>query len=552
MRKWPHANHREAGLPFATRSDVMAQNGIAATSHPLATQIAIDILKKNGTAVDAAVAANAALGLMEPHSCGPGGDLFALVYSAKEKKLYGLNASGRSPRALTLEAFRKLGLQYIPAHGPLPVSVPGCVDGWYALHQKFGDLPMPDLLAPTIAYARNGFPVTPIIAHEWRMSAAPFASDANFRKTYLPNGRAPKPGEIFRNPDLAATLQAIANGGRDAFYHGKLAEKIVKYAQRVGCYLRRDDLAHHRSSWVEPISVDYRGYRIWELPPNGQGMVALQMLRLLETYDLSGMGYNSADYLHFLIEAKKLAFEDRAVHYGDPEHQALPIVQLLSSEYAAARRELIDPQRAGGEFRAGDPRFTKGDTVYLSVADREGNMVSLIQSIFRGFGSGLVPDQLGFALQNRGELFCLQPGHVNSFAPGKRPFHTIIPAFVTKDDQPFLSFGVMGGDMQPQGHVQVLCNMIDFGMSPQQAGDAPRFRHDGSSTPTGERMTDGGTVFVEPGIAAETRKALIRRGHRLRIGGEGFGGYQAIRFDAKNRVYHGASESRKDGMAAGF
>lgn len=538
--------------PFATRSEVIAKNGIAATSHPLATQIAIDILKKGGNAIDAAIAANAALGLMEPASCGIGGDLFAIVFLAKENKLYGLNASGRSPRLLRLDEFTKLGVAAIPERGSLSVTVPGCVDGWFCLHDKFGKAPIREILAPTIAYAQEGFPVTQIIASEWQQAGLVLREYPNFAKTYLPNGRAPKEGEIFRNPELARSLDIIAQGGRDAFYRGEIAREIERFAEGVGCYLRYEDFASHTSDWVEPVSVKYRGYEVWELPPNGQGVAVLQMLAILEAFDLQSMAHNSADYLHHLIEAKKLAFEDRAKFYADPVFNKIPVKELISKKYAAKRRKLFNTNTASQKSCAGDPKMRNGDTVYLAVADKERNMVSLIQSNFRGFGSGLVPDGLGFALQNRGELFNLQPGHLNSYAPGKRPFHTIIPAFVTQKGQPFLSFGVMGGDMQPQGHVQILCNIIDFGMNTQEAGDAPRFRHDGSSSPTGYQMTDGGLVFLESGISVETRKALIRKGHRVRLGKDGFGGYQAIKYDTKNDVYHAASESRKDGMAAGY
>ncbi len=547
-----NAGDRITGRAFATRSEVIAKHGMAATSHPLATQIALDILKKGGSAVDAAIAANAALGLMEPTGNGIGGDLFAIVWDAKTQKLYGLNASGRSPRSLTLAYFKKKGYQKIPSHGPLPVTVPGCVDGWFELHQKFGRLPMDEILAPAIRYAREGFPVTELIAYYWQRSVPILKKYPNFEKIFTINGRAPRKGEIFRNPYLANTLEKIARGGRDVFYKGEIARIIADYMKRNGGFLSYEDLASHRSEWVEPVSTNYRGYEVWELPPNGQGIAALQMLNILEGYDLASMGFGSADYLHVFIEAKKLAFEDRAKFYADPAFNDIPVEWLISKEYAAQRRELIDMKRAGRSYPAGNPALHDGDTIYLTVADAEGNMVSLIQSNFRGMGSGMTPDDLGFILQDRGELFNLEEGHFNTYAPGKRPFHTIIPAFVTKDGKPFLSFGVMGGDMQPQGHVQILVNMIDFGMNLQEAGDAPRIRHAGSSQPTGGQMTDGGVVYLESGFDYEVIRELRRRGHRIAWSMGGYGGYQAIMYDAKNGVYIGASESRKDGQAAGY
>ncbi len=536
-----------------TRSEVMARHGMAATSHPLATQVAIDLLKRGGSAVDAAIGANAALALMEPVSCGLGGDLFAIVWQQSEARLYGLNASGRSPRGLTLQTFRELGLERIPSRGPLPVSVPGAVDGWFELHRRFGRLPMAEILRPVIEYAREGVPVPPVIAYYWKSGEVLAKECANFAPTFLPQGRAPVAGEIFRNPDLARTLEMIAAGGRDVFYRGEIARTIDAYCRRVGCYLRYEDLAEHHSDWVEPVSTNYRGFDVWELPPNGQGIAVLQMLNILEGFDLRAMGHNSARYLHHLIEAKKLAFEDRARYYADPAFSPIPVSELISKRYAEARRALLNPQRAAKSYPAGDPLHETGDTVYLTVADSDRNMVSLIQSNFNGFGSGLVPDGTGFGLQNRGALFALEEGRFNTYAPGKRPFHTIIPAFVTRDGRPYLSFGVMGGDMQPQGHVQVLCNIIDFGMTIQEAGDAPRFRHFGSSDPTGGvAMSDGGAVAVETGIPAESVRGLIQLGHDVRFDVGSFGGYQAILYDAAQDVYWGASESRKDGMAAGY
>jgi len=546
------AGDRISGKMFATRSEVIAPHGIAATSQPLATQVAVDILKQGGNAIDAAIAANAALALMEPTSCGLGGDLFAIVWSSEEQKLYGLNASGRSPKELTLAEFRRLELEEIPARGPLPVSVPGAVDGWFELHSRFGRLTMHDILTPAINYARNGFPVTEVIAHGWADAEETFAEFPNFVQTFLPGGRAPSVGEVFRNPDLGGTLEKLAGSGRDAFYRGEIARTIDQYCRRVGCFLRYEDLASHKSTWVEPVSTTYRDHEIWELPPNGQGIAVLQILNLLEAFDLRSMGHNSTEYLHHLIEAKKIAFEDRAKFYSDPDFNEIPVKELISKEYAQKRRSLLNPTKASRELPAGDPRLQQGDTIYLTVADRDRNMVSLIQSNFMGFGSGLVPDGTGFCLQNRGVLFKLEEGHFNTYEPGKRPFHTIIPAFITKHGEPFISFGVMGGDMQPQGHVQVICNILDFGMNLQEAGDAARFRHYGSSTPTGSIMTDGGTVAVESGIPAHVRRDLVQRGHELSYVSGGFGGYQAILYDKENDVYRGASESRKDGMAAGY
>ena len=543
---------RLTGRSFATRSEVIARSGMAATSHPLATQIAIDILKRGGTAVDAAIAANAALGLMEPTGSGIGGDLFAIVWSAKDQKLHGLNASGRSPRGLTRQHFAEQKLDSIPARGPLPVSVPGCLDGWFELHQRFGRLPMAELLAPAIRYARDGFPVTEVIGYYWGRGGPALADQPNFAATYLPDGKAPIKGEIFRNPDLARTYDLIARQGRDAFYRGELAATIDAFCRRTGCFLRAEDLANHKSTWVDPVSTNYRGYDVWELPTNGQGIAVLQMLNLLEPIDLRALGHNSADYLHHLVEAKKIAYEDRARFYADMDFSNVPVAGLVSKDYARQRWELFDSKHASRKLPAGDPSLQRGDTIYLTVADKDRNFVSLIQSNYMSFGSGLVPDGLGFCLQNRGALFTLEDGHPNVYEPGKRPFHTIIPAFVTRDGKPFMSFGVMGGDMQPQGHVQVLCNIIDFGMNLQEAGDAARFHHTGSSEPTGQTMTDGGRLALESGIPPEVRRELAQRGHKVHCASGGFGGYQAIRYDAVHDLLIGASESRKDGFAAGY
>ncbi|HNY78193.1 MAG: gamma-glutamyltransferase [Sedimentisphaerales bacterium] len=543
------AYDRVTGRTFASRSRVIAQHGMAATSQPLATQVAIDILQQGGSAVDAAIAANATLGLMEPTGCGIGGDLFAIVWDARTQKLYGLNASGRSPHSLTMAHFKEQGLEYVPPRGPLPVTVPGCVDGWFELHGRFGKLPMKAILAPAIAYARDGFPVSDLIASQWQGSVPVLESYEGFKETFAP---APKAGEVFRNPNLARTLERIAEQGRDAFYEGDIARTIGAFMKRVGGFLSYRDMAEHTSEWVDPVSTDYRGYTVWELPPNGQGIAALQMLNILEGYDIKGMGFGSRDYMHCFIEAKKLVFEDRAKFYADPAFNDIPVRQLISKEYAAQRRRLIDPNRAARRYDAGEPALDKGDTIYLTVADSEGSMVSLIQSNYLGMGSGLAPDGLGFIFQDRGALFSLREGHFNTYAPHKRPFHTIIPAFITRDGRPFLSFGVMGGAAQPQMHVQIVVNLVDFGMDVQEAGDAPRILHLGSSQPTGQTMSDGGTVYLETGFDYEAVRELVRAGHRIQYNLGDFGGYQAIRYDGQHRVYYGASESRKDGQAAGY
>ncbi|WP_440054278.1 gamma-glutamyltransferase [Pseudoalteromonas sp. T1lg65] len=542
------AYDRITGHNFASRSEVIASNGMAATSQPLATQVALDILKQGGTAVDAAIAANAMLGLVEPTGCGIGGDLFAIVWDASSKQLYGLNASGRSPQSLSFDTLVSKGNR-IDSYGPLPVSVPGAVDGWFELHQKFGKLPMPTLLKPSIEYAEQGFPVSELIAYYLQRSVEARAQYEGFKEVFMPSGAMPKKGEIFKNPALAKTYKLIAAQGRDAFYKGEIAKEIDRYMKKNGGYLSYEDLANHRSEWVEPVGVDYRGYTLWELPPNGQGIAAQQILNILEGYDLTAMGFGSPEYIHTFIEAKKLAFADRAKYYADPDFADIPVEKLVSKQYAAQRRKLIDTNKAAKLDQAGP---VEGDTIYLTTADQYGNMVSLIQSNYRGMGSGMTPEKLGFVLQNRGELFSLEKGHYNAYAPGKRPFHTIIPAFVTKDGKPWMSFGVMGGATQPQMHAQILINMIDFGMNLQEAGDAPRILHTGSSQPTGEKMLDGGYVSLESGFPMETRRELIKKGHVLRDAVGPYGGYQAILKDLKTGVYFGASETRKDGHAAGY
>jgi len=543
---------RVTGKPFASRSEVIAMQGMAATSQPLATQVALDILKAGGSAVDAAIAANATLGLMEPTGCGIGGDLFAIVWDAQNSELTGLNASGRSPESLTLQHFRDLGMEGIPYLGPLAVSVPGAVDGWFELHERYGRLPMSDLLAPAIRYAEEGFPVTQFIANLWEENVEARKEFAGIREVYMPGGAAPKTGDVFRNPNLANTYRKIAAGGRDAFYKGDIAKSIDAYMAEQGGFLTVGDLAKHTSEWVTPQSINYRGYDVYELPPNGQGIIALQLLNILEGYDLGRMGFGSAEYLHTLIEAKKVAYEDRGKFYADPDFYNAPIDMLLSKEYAAERRALISDDKAATSYPPGDAKLETGDTIYLTVADKDGNMVSLIQSNYGDLGSGMTPEELGFQLQNRGQLFSLIEGHANVYEPGKRPFHTIIPAFVMKDGKPWLSFGVMGGSMQPQAHAQIIVNLVDFDMNLQEAGDAARMRHSGSSTAMGDVMSDGGTVYLESGIPESVREALRSMGHNIATRKTVYGGYQAILKDDVQGVYYGASESRKDGQAAGY
>jgi gamma-glutamyltranspeptidase / glutathione hydrolase len=567
---------RYSGAEWATRSPVLAQHGMAATEQPLVTQIALDVLKNGGSAVDAAIAANAAIGLMQPVLNGIGGDLFVIVYDPKTKQLYGYNGSGRSAKGRDLKklkaelvaAYKKAGQPYqahIPPAGSLPVTVPGTVDAWFALHDRFGKLPMKEVLAPAIAYARNGFPVAQLAAAYWKGNMAAFQSEKrrgfieefdNAKKTYLiadaNGGHTPAEGEIFRNPNLANTLTLISEGGRDAFYKGPIARTADAYFKRIGGDLRYADFAAHRGEWVTPLSANYRGYDVYELPPSGQGAAVLQMLQILKAYDLKKMGPGSADALTAMLEAKRLAFEDLAKWYADPKFAKVPMKGLLSDKYAEARRKLISLDHANANIGPGDPRLYDGDTIYLTTADESGMMVSLIQSNYRGMGSGLVADGLGFMFQDRGELYSLDPKAANVYAPGKRPFHTIIPAFVMKDGAPFMSFGLMGGDMQPQGHVQILTDIIDFGMNVQEAGDAARWRHSGTAEPTGEKSEGIGTVEVESGISPAAKAELEKRGYKVVPGTGNFGGYQAIMRDAKRGVYWGASEMRKDGQAAGY
>ncbi|WP_201771602.1 gamma-glutamyltransferase [Pseudohaliea rubra] len=555
-----------------SRSPVYGAGGMAATAQPLASQVAIDVLKAGGSAIDAAIAANAALGLMEPTGNGIGGDIFFIIWDPETEQLYGYNGSGRAPEGRSLDDLKARiaglkaagavpeDLEGIPSHGSLPVTVPGTVDGWFAAHDRFGRLPMADVLAPAVRYAREGFPVSPVIAYYFQRNLDGFEKRAamieefdNARTTYFTDG-APKAGELFRNTDLADTLETLGREGRDAFYEGELARTMDAYFKRIGGDLRYADLAAHRGEWVEPGHVDYRGYDVYELPPNGQGFAALQMLNILKNVDLAQWPRASAEVFHYLVEAKRLAFEDVARYYADPSAAEVPLAGLLSDAYGRERFSLIDPARATAAFGPGEPALeSDGDTTYLTVADGDGMMVSLIQSNYRGMGTGLVADGLGFMFQDRGELFSLDPAHPNAYAPGKRPFHTIIPAFVMKDGEPWLSFGLMGGAMQPQGHVQVLVNLIDYGMNVQEAGDAARINHDGGRQPTGVHGDPLGTLAVEPGVPAATIKRLEAMGHRVEVIEDGvrFGGYQAI-MRLPNGAYAGATEKRKDGTVAAY
>ncbi|MGH9313626.1 MAG: gamma-glutamyltransferase [Vicinamibacterales bacterium] len=553
-----------------SRSPVIARNGLIATSQPLASAAGLRVLQEGGNAIDAAVAAVAVLSVTEPTMTGVGGDLFAIVYyrgtgapgesnAATSGKLYGLNASGRAPNGATPAAFRARGLDDIPSRGPLSVSVPGAVDGWAQLIERFGTLPLARALEPAIAYARDGYAVTPVIADQWQSAEDTLAKDPAAAATFLLGGRAPRTGEIFVNPKLAATLQAIARGGRDAFYRGAIAQAIAAdMAKREG-FLTAEDLAAHRSDWVDPISTSYRGHDVHELPPNTQGFATLEMLNILEAYDVAALGQNSAAYLHLLVEAKKVAFADRDAYLADPGSVPGDLLRrLISKEYAAERRKEINLSKASqfspgvtahqapSRHEARGPREAqgtrpeaRGDTVYLTAADRHGNVISLIQSLFNTFGAGIVAGDTGIALHNRGSLFSLDPSHPNVIGPGKRPFHTLVPAMVMKDGRPWLSFGVMGGDHQAQGHVQVLLNLIDFKMDVQAAGDAPRFNH-------------GARLDLENGISDETRTTLAAMGHRLAERGGSHGGYQAILIDPRTRVLSGGSDRRKDGLAIGY
>ena len=546
--KYPPLDRERVADRNSNRSTVACRNGIVCASQPLAAMAGVDVLKAGGNCVDAAIATNAMLGLVEPAMNGVGGDLFAVLWSEREQRLFGLNASGRAPRAWDLETAHALGLTEIPAESPLAWTVPGCVSGWAALNERFGALSLSRCLEPAIEYALAGFPLSPIIAESFAALDSP---DRSLARVYAPTGTTPRFGDILRNPELARTYRLIADQGAAAFYEGEIAERIVAKSQALGGRLSMDDLAEHRADWVDPISTNYRGYDVWELPPNGQGITVLQILNLLEHFDIPALEPNSVEHLHLFIEAKKLVYADRARFYADPDFAALPIDWLTSKTYAAERVRAIDPTRASERVPPGVPPLDS-DTVYLTAADADGNMISYIQSIFTSFGSRICPDGVGFAMQNRGKSFALDPEHPNRLAPRKRPFHTIIPGFVTQAGRPRLSFGVMGGDFQPEGHAQVLMNLLDFGLSPQQAGEQPRVSHGGSPDPRGDRGTGLGTVYAERGIGAATRRGLRERGHLLAEETPAWGGYQAIwRADAPRR-YFGGSDPRKDGCAIGY
>ena len=530
------------------RSTVVAQHGLVCTSQPLASLAGVDVLRAGGNCIDAAIAANAVLGVTEPAMCGIGGDLFAIVWIERDKRLYGLNASGRSPASWSLDKARELNLESIPRRSALSWSVPGCVSGWELLRARFGRQSFAQLLEPAIAYARDGFPLSPIIAthFDWSDDDSP-----HMASVYHPGGKVPGFGDVFRNPALAWSYEQLAKGGAAAFYEGEIAERIVAKSSELGGLMSTDDLSEHTANWVDPVKAAYRGWDIWELPPNGQGIAALQMLNLLEQFDIASLEPNSAEHLHLLVEAKKLAFEDRAEYYADPAHAEIPTEWLISKSYAQERAALIDPRRARTQVAHGDPQLDS-DTIYLTAADGDGNMISFIQSIYSGFGSTICPDGVGFAMQNRGQAFSLDPGHRNRLEPRKRPFHTIIPAFMTKDDDPILAFGVMGGDFQPQGHAQVIMNMIDFGMSPQQAGDQPRLAHVGSSSPWGAKASDAGRLVFENSTPDDVKLQLAEMGHRISSRTAAHGGYQAIWRRDEPLVYFGGSDPRKDGLAIGY
>jgi gamma-glutamyltranspeptidase/glutathione hydrolase len=538
----------------ATRSVVWAPHGMVCAAQPLAVQAGLDILKQGGSAVDAAIAVNACLGLMEPTANGLGGDLFAIVWDPKLGKLVGLNGSGRAPLAISIDKVPAEKDGTVPLLSVYSWTVPGACDGWFELHQRYGKLPMSKVLAPAIRYAEEGFPLSPVIAGDWARGVTRFGDKPGFREVFMPGGAAPKEGETFRNPALAKTLRLLADKGRDAYYKGPIAEEIVKFSKANGGFFSLEDFARHRSTWVEPISTDYRGWTVWELPPNGQGLAALQMLNILENFDLKGMGRGSADWWHVMTEAKKLAFADRARYYADPEFSKVPVGELLSKDYAKQRAAMIDMKRAAVVDAPGElPPLNRRETTYLCAADKNGMMVSLIQSNYSGFGSGYCVPAVGFGIQNRGAQFSLDPKHPNALAPGKRPFHTIIPAFVTRDGKPLLAFGLMGGDMQPQGHAQVVVNLLDHGMNLQETGDATRFYHTGSSDPDGTVMKDGGVLNLEPGLPQPILDELAKRGHKLGTTSVGaFGGYQAIWRDPATGAYAGATEKRKDGCALGY
>jgi gamma-glutamyltranspeptidase/glutathione hydrolase len=542
---------RPAPNPRATRSVVMARNGLVATSQPLASAAGLHVLQQGGNAIDAAVTAAAVLSVVEPTMNGVGGDLFAIVYDAKTKTVHGLNASGRAPAAATPEEFARRRLDSIPYRGELSVSVPGVVDGWHELLSKFGTITLARALEPAIRYARDGYAVSEIIAHQWKDAESVLSRDPAAASVFLPGGHAPATGDVFRNAPLASTLEQLARQGRDAFYRGDIARAIAADMKRRGGLITEADLAAHHADWIDPVSTTYRGHQVLELPPNTQGVTALEMLNILEGFDLKALGHNSAAYLHLLVEAKKIAFADRDAWIADYDSVPRAVLErLLSKDYAAERRREINKDRAAREYKPlalpgisnaiEEHPEAHGDTIYLTAADGYGNVVSLIQSLYESFGSGIVAGDTGIVLQNRGSLFTLRAGHPNRIAAGKRPFHTLVPAMVLKDGRPWLTFGVMGGDMQPQGHVQVLLNLIEFGMNVQEAGEAPRFRHSSAG------------LALESAISAETRFGLDARGHRMITSIGAFGGFQGILIDPKTSVLMGGSDPRKDGLAIGY
>jgi len=526
------------------RTAVMSTGGMVASSQYLATQAGVSILQQGGNAVDAAIATAAVLNVVEPMMTGLGGDLFALVYINKNRELKALNASGRAPYAASLEKMRELGFQKIPETGIHTVTIPGTFDGWCILLESCGTMSLEQVLTPAIALAEKGYPVTEITANRWQDSQSKLEADETAARTYLRGGRAPEAGEIFVQADLASTLKKIARGGRDVFYRGEIAEAIVACSEKHGGLIAIEDLKDHQSDWVTPISTNYRGYEVFECPPNGQGLVTLLALNMLEDCDLKSVGHNSPEYMHLLIEALRLAFADGDRYIADPDFASIPLGQLLSKEYAERRRSLIDRNRAGDKVTAGIPDKV-GDTVYLAVTDGEGNSISLINSLYQAFGSGVVVDGTGICLQNRGALFSLESDHPNCIAPHKRPYHTIIPAMVFRDGRLLLTFGVMGGFMQPQGQLQVLLNIIDFGMDVQTALDAPRFRYISASS----------ECAFEPGIPDSVLKALAKKGHRvIRLNdpySQQFGGGQIIMVHPENGALIAGSDPRKDGCAMG-
>ncbi len=525
----------------AGRSVVISRNGMAATSHPLATLAGIQILLEGGNAVDASVAVAAALNVAEPMMTGIGGDMFALVYNARDGKLSGLNGSGRSPYALDLDYLSSKGLSSMPAAGMLPVTVPGALDGWVTLLERYGTMSLGEVLAPAIRLAEEGVPVAEYVHHFWQQAEGMLRESPEARRVYLRRAKVPALGSVVTQHDLARTFHLLAEGWREVFYRGEIAEKIVRFSEANGGVFSLRDFADHRSTWVEPIRTTYRGYEVVELPPNGQGMVALEALNILAGHDLGSMGHNSGEYLHLLIEAMKLALADGELCVADPEHVSLPLGKYLSKRYAAEARALIAPDAAMNGPTGTGP-VGRGDTVYLTVVDGSRNAVSFINSLFDVFGSGMVVNGTGICLHNRGRLFSTDPDHPNCLRPHKRPYHTIIPAMMLRRGRPQVIFGVMGGFMQPQGHVQVVANLVDFRMNLQEALEAPRFR-----------FLEGREVALEDGISAAARKALRAKGHRIVKQDYGsFGGAQAICIDWEQQVLLGASDPRKDGCAIGY